>query len=157
MQGDREAVVSFISNRDVACPVCRYNVRGVPEATCPECAAELRLELGSERLRIGPWLVGVIAFALGLGFDGVVGLIMAGSLVVFPPPSPLALRQMALVDVLFLAVAGVCAAGLVQMYRQRSRWNRQSARRQNILAAVTFFGVGGAHAAFGAWVVAFLN
>lgn len=157
MTPDQDAVVRFVAERDAPCPVCRYNVRGAPEARCPECAAELRLELGSERLRLGPWLFAVVAFALGLGFDGVVGLVMAASLTVLPPRSPLAVRQMWLVDVLFLAAAGLCAVGLVQVVRQRGRWNRQHAGRQRALAAAIFLGVGLTHAAFGAWVVAYLN
>jgi hypothetical protein len=38
-----ELLVEFLGERDVACPGCGYNLRGVSGARCPECARGLSL------------------------------------------------------------------------------------------------------------------
>lgn len=37
-------VVSFLARRDVPCPACGYNLRGVTKEACPECAMPLTME-----------------------------------------------------------------------------------------------------------------
>ena len=59
---------AWLSARDVPCPVCGYNLRTIASDACPECGARLELRLGSADLRLGPWLVAVLAVALPLGF-----------------------------------------------------------------------------------------
>ncbi len=64
----------FLAGRDVPCPVCRYNLRGCDGAACPECGARLDLRVGSIDLRLGPWLLCVLALAVPMGFSGICGL-----------------------------------------------------------------------------------
>ena len=80
-QGPSEAELlqAWLSSRDVPCPVCGYNLRSIEVANCPECGAKLDLRVGSTDLRIGLWLVGVIALTVPLGFIG---------LLVLPPGLP---------------------------------------------------------------------
>jgi hypothetical protein len=44
----------YLANHDALCPYCKYNLRGIRSNRCPECAANLDLELirdGSEASR----------------------------------------------------------------------------------------------------------
>ena len=43
MRTGDELVAAFLAERDVACPGCGYNLRGVSAGRCPECARELAL------------------------------------------------------------------------------------------------------------------
>lgn len=40
---DSEIVRAYLAERDAHCPGCGYNLRGVREPVCPECAGELSL------------------------------------------------------------------------------------------------------------------
>jgi hypothetical protein len=39
-----ERIARYLGIADVACPACRYNLRGCRSATCPECGQPLTLE-----------------------------------------------------------------------------------------------------------------
>jgi hypothetical protein len=36
-------LTAYLAERDVDCPVCGYNLRGVPGRVCPECGRPIRL------------------------------------------------------------------------------------------------------------------
>jgi DNA-directed RNA polymerase subunit RPC12/RpoP len=42
---DPTPLAEFLRERDVACPVCSYNLRGVKAETCPECGHRLTLSV----------------------------------------------------------------------------------------------------------------
>ncbi|MEO1716445.1 MAG: hypothetical protein AAFR76_04975 [Planctomycetota bacterium] len=70
---DADQIKAYLADRDVPCPRCGYNLRGVADPTCPECAGEIsfrpdaiRCEGMSENDRndvLVPVLIG-LAFAL---------------------------------------------------------------------------------------------
>lgn len=43
---DPDLLRSYLADRDVPCPRCRYNLRGVQEPTCPECGGAITLGIG---------------------------------------------------------------------------------------------------------------
>ncbi len=49
--GDESLVRAFLSERDEACPMCMYNLRG-GGAVCPECGAEVELRLVQRGARV---------------------------------------------------------------------------------------------------------
>jgi len=63
-RGDAEALREFLAERDVACPGCGYSLRGVEQASCPECGEGLALEIGRRRsgaaLKLALVLVGAM-------------------------------------------------------------------------------------------------
>jgi hypothetical protein len=75
LHDERVLLRDFLHERDVRCPVCGYNLRGVASDHCPECGARLDLRVGSIDLKLGPWLLAVISVALPMGFTGVLTVI----------------------------------------------------------------------------------
>ncbi|MFM9997152.1 MAG: hypothetical protein ACKVU4_15290 [Phycisphaerales bacterium] len=147
---DDSALIAWAATRDASCPVCGYNLRGVPRAVCPECAARLHLQVGSENLAIGPWALAVIALSLAIGFDGVVALLMCVMTAFNPPRTGGAMLSILEILGSFLALAAVCGGGLTWLVRRRrSTWNRIARARQWKIAWAVFVAVGLVHALFG--------
>lgn len=73
---ERELLGLYLTGRDVLCPECGYNLRGVgggPAWECPECAARLGLRLASGPAVQGLWmrgLMGLVVSALVAGLGG---------------------------------------------------------------------------------------
>ena len=65
---DTQLLHALLASRDVACPVCAYNLRGIESGNCPECGANLELRVGSMDLKLGLWLTALLCVALPLGF-----------------------------------------------------------------------------------------
>lgn len=53
---DDESLIAFLSERDVQCPVCQYNLRGLIRPRCPECGTALRLTVGTVDAYAGTWI-----------------------------------------------------------------------------------------------------
>lgn len=112
---EREALRRHLADREVACPGCGYSLRGLTSDRCPECNQLLVLAVRLAEPRLGHWIAGLVALAIGVGFHG---LILAwASLVVFsrrggPPLS----------DLIPLAVGlGFCGPMLPVWIGQRRR------------------------------------
>jgi hypothetical protein len=77
---DEVALLDLLRDRDVSCPLCRYNLRGLSSTRCPECGRELRLSIGLLEPRQGAWLTAQIAVtaAAGIGVMIAVVSIMQG-------------------------------------------------------------------------------
>ena len=68
VQSDEAALLDFLRDRDVPCPLCAYNLRGLTSPRCPECGHELHLTVGVTDLRIGAWVTCLIGLAAAAGF-----------------------------------------------------------------------------------------
>ena len=148
-------LLAFIADFPAECPVCDYSLEGLTEPRCPECGAELELRVGSPRLHVGAWALAMVSFALALGFDGVVSLVMLIALTTtlassaVPPPPLLAF----LLTLFFILLAASMATGLLVVARGRHRWTRRPTRQQWKNAIIVFLSVGLLHAAIGlAWI-----
>lgn len=64
------ALRGFLAQRDVACPGCGYNLRGLTDPRCPECHQALSLQVGLVEPRLRAYLGAVIGLACGVGFSG---------------------------------------------------------------------------------------
>lgn len=65
-----DALAQFLAARDVPCPGCGYNLRGLTAARCPECAQELALRVNLQEPRLAGFIAGLVALAAGTGFSG---------------------------------------------------------------------------------------
>ncbi|MEO1008620.1 MAG: hypothetical protein AAFX79_08640 [Planctomycetota bacterium] len=80
--GPGELLRTYLRDRDLPCPTCRYNLRDLRGSTCPECGDELELRLSSARPRLGFFIGVLLPLAMGLGFYGLVGTIVVFFLLV---------------------------------------------------------------------------
>ena len=64
-------VVAFLRGRDVPCPGCKYNLRDLESAVCPECGEALTVGLQAERPRLAGLVLGLLPIAMTLGFFGI--------------------------------------------------------------------------------------
>ena len=71
-------LAGFLSTRDVKCPLCGYNLRGLTSGRCPECGEALRLQVGGATRYTHCYIALLAACCLGLGASG---LILAAALI----------------------------------------------------------------------------
>ncbi|MBX3377089.1 MAG: hypothetical protein KF678_08810 [Phycisphaeraceae bacterium] len=138
-------LLSFLGERDALCPVCEYNLRGLKADRCPECSSHLQLQVGSENIRLGPWVSAVVSFALAVGFDAVMGLMVsiAFAATFFSPQqvAPLVRQQHLILMGGFLGMGMTCATAILLLVRRRRRWMVMPRRAQWRWAGVTFASV----------------
>ena len=75
-----ELLAAFLADRDVQCPRCGYNLRGITSGRCPECGDPLELRVGLVWPKQKAMLTGLIGLALGCGLNGLLliyGLLIA--------------------------------------------------------------------------------
>ncbi len=67
-QGPSEAELlqAWLSSRDVPCPVCGYNLRGLEQPTCPECGETLTLTLTNHPTHLAGYTLGLIGLTLSV-------------------------------------------------------------------------------------------
>lgn len=121
-------LVEFLASRDVRCPVCRYNLRGLTSDHCPECGAHLDLRVGSIDLKLGPWLGLLLSVGLPFGFFAIfVGVIIVFSITSYGAPA----------EIILLFVLGTCVYGaaLATVVRARRAMWRKSPVAQRRIAA----------------------
>lgn len=63
------SLLAFVHDRDIPCPGCGYNLRGLRGVVCPECQQALELRVGLTEPRLGLWLAATIGCAIGFGFN----------------------------------------------------------------------------------------
>lgn len=63
-------LIGFLAARDVPCPACGYNLRGLTTDRCPECDRELVLQIRLAEPRMAAWITAVVGSAAMTGFHG---------------------------------------------------------------------------------------
>lgn len=153
-----EHLLAYLKDHDAACPICRYNLRGLATARCPECAAPLQLAVASPNLHLGPLVLTIVSFALAAGFDLVVGLMMGTVLIIHANMAAAATWMApALVSSTLTTIGVTCVACIILLVRLRHRWNRIPIKKQWIVGVVVFLLVGFSHAGLGALLISILN
>ncbi len=152
MSHDDEMLLEFIAGRDAECPNCRYSVRGLERAICPECGSGLALGVVARHVTIGPWLVAIVSLSLAAGFDGVFFLMGVAEQIFRPPMNPM----FALVVAGFGLATLALAVGIAVLSRRRDRWARLPIGSQRAWAAAYFFGILIVHATAGMFIYRWL-
>ena len=128
---DRE-LLAWLAGRDVSCPACRYNLRGLRVDRCPECGIAFELGLKASTPGFKAWVISLIATSMGVGislmfiFFAFLSIIVVGMLLT-------AERIIGAVSALNF-IAGFVY--LVMLVRQRARiWQRPTRELAFHLAA----------------------
>jgi hypothetical protein len=123
---EREWLAEFLRERDAACPLCAYNLRGLASERCPECGREVRLSVGLADPYVRAWVAALASVGAGAG----IGILMAVILLRQGwPPSQLWLLHASLVY--FLA----CIPALGVLLVTRRAFLRRSRTAQRRIAA----------------------
>lgn len=72
---DQDLLVEWLSSRNELCPVCKYNLRSLASARCPECGWELQLRVGTKESFLAPWIASLVSLCIGAGL-GIPSIIM---------------------------------------------------------------------------------
>ncbi|MEM9415874.1 MAG: hypothetical protein AAGA29_10415 [Planctomycetota bacterium] len=76
---ETRALLDYVAQREVGCPRCGYNLRGLTQPNCPECGNGLKLTVGSISPINRAWLTMLAALIApaGIGVLSCVGVAMA--------------------------------------------------------------------------------
>ena len=65
---DPSDLAGWLADRDVPCPLCGYNLRGLAGNRCPECGRELRLGVSAVEPFLKAWVAVLVALLLPAAF-----------------------------------------------------------------------------------------
>jgi len=140
-----EMLRAFLADHDAPCPVCGYNLRGVILPVCPECESPIELGVASAQSRLGAWLLALLAFAMPLSFDILVGLMMIVGVVLSGGENAEGVFLM----VALLTLTAVSIGVLWVLIARKRDWLRMPQRRQWYFAWGLFIAVFLVHLAVG--------
>jgi hypothetical protein len=68
-KANESLLLEWVHDRDVACPLCNYNLRGLTVPRCPECGNLLRLSVALAGADVKAWLAmaTVVCGSAGMG------------------------------------------------------------------------------------------
>jgi hypothetical protein len=69
----------YLADRDIVCPGCAYNLRGLTSDRCPECGDRLELSLRLVEPKQAPLIAGLVGLSAGAGLGGL--LLIYGAIV----------------------------------------------------------------------------
>ncbi len=61
-----QIVTEFLRERNVSCPVCRYNLRNVVTGICPECGVALAIHVHPRNVASGSSATGMLGVVVGI-------------------------------------------------------------------------------------------
>lgn len=73
-------LTQFLSDRDLPCPGCGYNLRNLTSANCPECNQSLELAVRLTEPKQGWLIAGLVGLSAGAGLTGL--LLLYGLIVI---------------------------------------------------------------------------
>lgn len=79
-----EMLIAYLHQREVHCPVCKYDLRNLKHSECPECGRKLNLRVTAAEPSQGPFmlLIAALGISSGLGIPSLI-FICFGALQVF--------------------------------------------------------------------------
>ena len=104
----------FLADRDIPCPGCGYNLRGLTTDRCPECNQPLSLRVGLTEPRLGPWLAAISGALSGAGACLVCLALVVILTFRWGPPRGRDLFAVVVLPMIGLATQGIAAALLLR-------------------------------------------
>lgn len=77
---ETQALLDFVAQREVPCPRCGYNLRGLTQPACPECGDKLKLTVGSLSPMNRAWLTMLSALLMPAGIGAIICVVVIMSL-----------------------------------------------------------------------------
>jgi hypothetical protein len=125
----------FLAGRDVPCPACGYNLRGLEGSACPECNEALALRIGLVEPRQGAFIAGLVGLAVGIWFC--IGVLCLAAVVAVMRGGTAGLLAESWPLVLNLAIESVALAAGVKS----RRWLRRLPPRKRAALAAGCWGL----------------
>lgn len=132
---DTEALIAFLRERDVFCPLCRYNLRGLTVPRCPECGRDVQLSVGVTE----PFLRAWITLAVAACSAGGIGILFAWLVITVGwPGGRFGPKNEILKGVIAFFILMIPAAALAVVSRRKFlKWAKRTQWRIAIVVAVT--------------------
>lgn len=70
-RSEAELLAEYLRSRDVPCPACQYNLRGVSDGVCPECGLAVTARVAESVQHRAYWLAALSALVWPLLFNGI--------------------------------------------------------------------------------------
>ena len=134
LMSEDQHLLAYVRDRDVSCPLCGYNLRGLTVPRCPECGNAFRLSVGLAEPFLKAWITCAAMTCLSAG----IGILITIALIIDKghlPPFRSPLGAMSFFS--FLAMIPIAAAILLL----RHSFLRRSRQTQIVLAILTVVGV----------------
>ncbi|MFI4860535.1 MAG: hypothetical protein ACIAXF_07645 [Phycisphaerales bacterium JB063] len=135
-QDETQALLDYVAEREVACPRCGYNLRGLTQPRCPECGNGLKLTVGSDSPINKAWLTMVVALIAPAGI-GMFGCVAVGMSLQYFSPSDLVPRDAEQAFAMFsVGYAIACIPLSIAAIALRRWFSRLSAGTQGTCATI---------------------
>ena len=85
MSRERSLLREFLTDHDVTCPQCQYNLRNLTGNRCPECGEQLALGVHLVEPKLAAPITGLVGLAAGAGLNGLLILYWAIVLIFYRP------------------------------------------------------------------------
>jgi hypothetical protein len=134
---DLAALRDFLAERDIACPACRYNLRGLTSPNCPECNQPLELRVSIVEPASGAFIATVVGLAVGAGAALLLIVTVAFvSVMEGPPPDGVFVALFFIYPACVVLVLGTSMARMVSRKgRRRFAFASRAQRRSQAIAA----------------------
>jgi hypothetical protein len=133
---EQAMLAEYLRERDVACPSCKYNLRGLTTARCPECGQQIKITITLKEPYLKAWIALVAASCISAGM-GIFVLFLAMNIDDLIPSSSVHLSAS---EILWFCISWYCIAsipGAVIAIWFRRRFVAQPRSRQWIVAGST--------------------
>jgi hypothetical protein len=67
--GEKRILRAWLNGRDIPCPCCKYNLRGLTSGRCPECGSPLKLSITAQAPL--SYTIAMVAVGAALGVEAV--------------------------------------------------------------------------------------
>ena len=128
-----DPLIDYLATRDVACPVCDYNLRNLTRPCCPECGRQLELSVRATDVPMGIWIAGLVAILPATPF----GVAVICTSIMDRNWRSISIHSVAEAWWLALAIyAALAIPAAVILIARRRRFLQMRSSRQGILAAI---------------------